>query len=395
MAFLNEQGLATLWGKVKDQVADAKAYTDEKVGGIVIPEQVQSDWNVNEISSPAFIKNRTHYEGNGTVLVDYTDDNWHGNDVISKTFQSDEIILPENFILGNTYTVIIDGVHYEAVAFETVDSMMGESVYALGNGSIAFTSGGDSTLPFYIDKYKTFTSLNTIYLRNDNSSTYHSVSVVKGLATKQLDEKFIPSSIARSSEVEEMVNKKPGRLIEGEELTYTDYSNGGVETIATAETGAEIFNDLNNNAAIGKYSHAEGERTVAINTCAHAEGYYTMAAGSASHAEGIMTRASGQGSHAEGEGTVAVYTSYGPQHVQGKYNVIDTSGIYAHIVGGGSEDEPRNIHTVDYDGIGWYPNIYLGGNDEHTATIKGFYVHNSTTSLPAVVNGAILIAYDE
>ena len=203
---------------------------------------------------------------------------------------------------------------------------------------------------------------------------------------------FITDICARA----DLLKKKPGRLVEGEELTYTDYSNGGVETIATAETGAEIFNDLNNNAAIGEYSHAEGERTVAINTCAHAEGCYTMAKGSASHAEGIMTRASGQGSHAEGEGTVAVHTRYGPQHVQGKYNVIDTSGIYAHIVGGGSEDEPRNIHTVDYDGIGWYPNIYLGGNDEHTATIKGFYVHNSTTSLPTtVIDGAILIAYDE
>lgn len=201
---------------------------------------------------------------------------------------------------------------------------------------------------------------------------------------------FITDICARA----DLLKKKPGRLVEGEELTYTDYSNGGVETIATAETGAEIFNDLNNNAAIGKYSHAEGERTVAINTCAHAEGCYTMAAGSASHAEGIMTRASGQGSHAEGEGTVAVRTEYGPQHVQGAYNVKDIYGIYAHIIGGGTEDEPRNIHTVDYGGIGWYPNIYLGGNGQDTATIKGFYVHNSTSTLPDVVDGAILIAYD-
>lgn len=200
---------------------------------------------------------------------------------------------------------------------------------------------------------------------------------------------FITDICARA----DLLKKKPGRLVEGETFTYTNSEN--TEVTAVAKTGAEIFNDLTGNVATGVCSHAEGSSTIASGNHAHAEGMGTTAGGTASHAEGIATRASGQGSHAEGEGTVAVYTGYGPQHVQGKYNVIDTSGIYAHIVGGGSEDEPRNIHTVDYNGIGWYPNIYLGGNDEHTATIKGFYVHNSTTNLPEVVEGAILIAYDE
>ena len=63
----------------------------------------------------------------------------------------------------------------------------------------------------------------------------------QGLTTlwNKIDDKF-----ARSSEVEEMVDKKPGRIVEGETFTYTI---DDVETTAVAETGAEIFNDLNIN----------------------------------------------------------------------------------------------------------------------------------------------------
>ena len=37
-------------------------------------------------------------------------------------------------------------------------------------------------------------------------------------------------------------------------------------------------------------------------------------------------------------------------HVQGKYNVEDTENKYAHIVGGGEYGNPKNIHTLDWEG---------------------------------------------
>ena len=71
----------------------------------------------------------------------------------------------------------------------------------------------------------------------------------------------------------------------------------------------EIFND-ERNRAIGDYSHAEG--------------LYTIARGKA-------------------------------QHVEGKYNLEDNEDKYAHIIGGGnSEQERKNIHTVDWNGKGEY-----------------------------------------
>ena len=97
----------------------------------------------------------------------------------------------------------------------------------------------------------------------------------------------------------------------------------------------------------GSASHSEGCQTKASNMASHAEGYLTIANGMASHAEGVSTTAI-DGSHAEGVFTKAssIY-----QHVQGKYNIEDTSGTYAHIVGGGTGDDDRkNIHTLDWNG---------------------------------------------
>lgn len=51
--------------------------------------------------------------------------------------------------------------------------------------------------------------------------------------------------------------------------------------------------------------------------------------------------------------------------MQGKFNVVDTAGKYAHIVGGGtSESARKNIHTLDWNG-----NTYYSGDG--TFTIDG------------------------
>ena len=51
--------------------------------------------------------------------------------------------------------------------------------------------------------------------------------------------------------------------------------------------------------------------------------------------------------------------------MQGKYNVEDPTGEYAHIIGGGtSEQNRKNIHTVDWDG-----NAFYSGSVEADAVI--------------------------
>ena len=138
--------------------------------------------------------------------------------------------------------------------------------------------------------------------------------------------------------------------------------------------GAEASGNIshaegNGSEASGNTSHAEGNATTASGNCSHTEGNNTKASGEYSHAEGNSTKASGNHSHAEGYCTTA--SGYA-QHVQGKYNVIDESNKYAHIVGGGSREvERKNIHTLDWNGNAEYAG-------DVAATVNGKKVPMST-----------------
>lgn len=161
----------------------------------------------------------------------------------------------------------------------------------------------------------------------------------------------------------------------------TARSSSGGKGASGKGANAEIFNDYINNTATGEYSHAEGIRTAAWGKSSHAEGYLTRAS-AGSHAEGICTIASDEydyettntiGAHAEGWHTEArsfgahaegCYTyarsggSEKPQHVQGIYNVKDTAGTYAFIIGNGTgEDSRHNAFAVDWNGL-----IYVNGS---------------------------------
>ena len=146
--------------------------------------------------------------------------------------------------------------------------------------------------------------------------------------------------------------------------------------------------------ANGEGSHAEGEGTQANASDSHAEGIGTQANANFTHAEGQDTRANGQASHAEGEGCVADgvdchvegrgsyaygvvghaegdHTIANAQHTEGRYNIEDEDGDYAHIVGNGYWDEEANngegeevrsnAHTIDWSGNGWFGgDVYVG-----------------------------------
>lgn len=181
---------------------------------------------------------------------------------------------------------------------------------------------------------------------------------------------------------------EPAQKLTAEQLSR--YKRVGKKGTAT---GAEIFNDYENNKATGEYSHAEGIYTKSSGGLgshaegnstnatggygSHAEGQLTVASGNnGSHAEGFSTKASGNaGSHAEGDHTIAsgnngshaegyFTTAKGKsQHAQGKWNIVDEEEKYAHIVGNGESDNARsNAHTVDWEGNAWFAgDVYTGG----------------------------------
>lgn len=89
---------------------------------------------------------------------------------------------------------------------------------------------------------------------------------------------------------------------------------GGVGKEYPGYTGAEIFNDYENNIAAGKNAHAEGQETNATGPRAHAEGYKTSVYAADAHAEGRNTWAMGAQSHVEGMYGIAYG---GLSHVEG------------------------------------------------------------------------------
>ena len=138
--------------------------------------------------------------------------------------------------------------------------------------------------------------------------------------------------------------------------TVGDYSHAeGRETTAS---GHYSHAEGSNATASGKTSHAEGDNTTASGYASHVEGDSTTASGEVSHAEGIGTTASGWDSHTEGCGTKA---SSSDQHVQGKYNIEDSSNVYADIIGNGTSSKPSNAATVDWSGNAWFAgDVYVG-----------------------------------
>ena len=230
-------------------------------------------------------------------------------------------------------------------------------------------------------------------LPSDYSSEYVSYLGISATLQKikRLDEKFLPNLVGECT-----VGK-----------TFTVYDNiedmknniNGISVVAGEN--AEIFNSKDN-IAVGSCSHAEGEGTIANGYVAHAEGFECVANKNFSHAEGMSTFANGYVSHTEGDETVTngrcahaegqgTIASGDNQHVQGQFNVEDTENKYAHIVGGGrswgeivdGEEiiiiEPKNIHTLDWDGNAWFQgNVSVDGtptNDKDLATKK--YVDES------------------
>ena len=124
--------------------------------------------------------------------------------------------------------------------------------------------------------------------------------------------------------------------------------------IGVSKGGGEVFNDYDNNTAVGVNSHAEGQETEAVGVNSHAEGFQTKANKNNSHAEGRVTVSDGDASHAEGDETHATgnyshaegYMSLSggiASHAEGQYTTA--SGDYSHAEGNSTVASGLNSHT--------------------------------------------------
>lgn len=113
-----------------------------------------------------------------------------------------------------------------------------------------------------------------------------------------------------------------------------------IKNAKDAVENAIILNDTENNAALAKYSTAEGQSTESRGLAAHAEGSRTHAKGDSSHAEGVEASADAVGAHAEGYSTKAT-EAY--SHAEGY--MTTASGQHAHAEGYNTKATGSQAHA--------------------------------------------------
>lgn len=173
--------------------------------------------------------------------------------------------------------------------------------------------------------------------------------------------------------------------------------------IGVSKGGGEVFNDYDNNTAVGNNSHAEGAKTnakgdnshaegkggTATGTNSHVEGYETNAEGANSHAEGLLTNARGENSHAEGQKTEAVgnnshaegfqtHANKDNSHAEGRITVAN--GDASHAEGDETQAAGKWSHAEGYMSLA--EGIASHAEGQHT-TASGDYSHAEGTSTRA------------
>ena len=167
-----------------------------------LPDSVlaKPNWNQDNPDGDGYILNRTHYDTRvvlSEVLpetkIDFganTTIRWRGSDT-------------NYFVLtaGKTYEVMFDGTPYYCVC----NSLFGNNyITGIGNQSIQNSNNENTGEPFFIqweDYYDG--ALNYLYVSTSGEHTITIQEIASG-KFKQLDEKYIPNTIARSNDIEEI-----------------------------------------------------------------------------------------------------------------------------------------------------------------------------------------------
>ena len=159
--------------------------------------------------------------------------------------------------------------------------------------------------------------------------------------------------------------------------------------IGVSKGGGEVFNDYDNNTAVGNNSHAEGAKTNAKGDNSHAEGNGGTATGTNSHVEGFETNAEGANSHAEGNKSGAfgdnshaqgfqTHANNNNSHAEGRITVAD--GNASHAEGGETHASGQYSHAEGYMSLS--ERLASHAEGRHT-TASGDYSHaegNSTVA---------------
>lgn len=177
----------------------------------------QSDWNENDVNSPAFMKNRPFYEIPGEVLYD-------GDLEFTIAVQGHNPYYPQHievaktFEVGKIYIITIDGEECLCACEERTDANLIILHHSfLNNGDIT-QNHSDGSCSVYMHP-----------TGDSNDFTVH-LTIKEAYTIRKIDEKYLPDNIT---------NKFPVVLNASED--YTSDSVAGDEALNAIMTGRQIL----------------------------------------------------------------------------------------------------------------------------------------------------------
>jgi hypothetical protein len=194
----------------------------------------RGNWEQNDPTADDYIKNRPFYSENTTniivpeIIVDFNNGNPY-NDPFSI-----------EFVAGEEYTVVWDGVEYKCIAYIA----QGPNSPSIGNGSIGDASGGNDE-PFFCTVYNGTVMLFSSDYNEHRISIFTATNIVH-----QIDPKYVPmpEGIVTESDVYDIVN---------------DGMNYFHENLSNAAWSGD-YNDLNNIPNVAEVSYVDSVASTKI-----------------------------------------------------------------------------------------------------------------------------------
>lgn len=237
-----------------DQIADTKDLLTKRINNIP-----QSSWTQNDETAKDFIQGRTHYEYETykkildirTTETEVTPSLSDGRYQFSVAVGNEST---NNFPRsGAIYLIIFNGVEYVR---NCVRSNMSTYDGSIGNENVYDSSRLDTGEPFFINR-GTY-GVAKAYVRGPEPVTIQVYEVQYQMGCKQLDEKYIPDTIARKSDIPDSIESDGGIYVGSGEApeqynVQIDPEGEAIDLVTREEFDqlSEQINDLKENGSSG------------------------------------------------------------------------------------------------------------------------------------------------
>ena len=269
LAFIDDAAKAALFKEI-DMVDEKVEALGQLVGDASIPEQIeeallktQADWNVNDETNAAYVKNRTHYtEAQSYTFTESDYDDMvkvHGDIYKAYCLIQGEFDAPSFVGATITYT--------DSSGINTCTITEADGRYLWSDGAITLMvySAGETMSNDALDGSNPVET-SGVYFKRSNSGDENFVTGIDVLSFVTLDERYIPLSIARTSQIPEIpqsdwdvFDQDDKAYVKNRPCYYTGVKISG-ENVSLSTGGSTPLNEIEINYDFiqGATYHVEG-----------------------------------------------------------------------------------------------------------------------------------------